>query len=53
MTESMLSNRVLGTLTQIKEAIKQLQEWNKNFGHLIELIIIMIKELILIHNFRG
>lgn len=30
MPESMLSNRVLGTLTQIKEAIKQLQEWNKN-----------------------
>lgn len=30
MTESMLSNRVLGTLIQIKEAIIQLQEWNKD-----------------------
>lgn len=29
MTESMLSNRVLGTLIQIKEAIIQVQEWNK------------------------
>lgn len=28
--ESMLSNRVLGTLIQIKEAIIQLQEWNKD-----------------------
>ena len=26
----MLSNRVLGILLQIKEAIKQLQDWNKN-----------------------
>lgn len=30
MMESMLSNRVLGTLIQIKEAIIQLQEWNKD-----------------------
>lgn len=30
MMESMLSNRVLGTLIQIKEAIKQLQDWNKD-----------------------
>ena len=30
MTESILSNRVLGTLIQIKEAIIQLQEWNKD-----------------------
>jgi len=30
MTESTLSNRVLGTLIQIREAIKQLQEWNKD-----------------------
>lgn len=30
MTESMLSNRVLGTLIQIREAIIQLQEWNKD-----------------------
>ena len=29
MTESMLSNRVIGILLQIKEAISQLQEWNK------------------------
>lgn len=30
MMESMLSNRVKGTLIQIKDAIKQLQDWNKD-----------------------
>ena len=29
MTEYTSSNRILGTLIQIKEAIKQLQDWNK------------------------
>ena len=30
MTEYTSSSRILGTLTQIKEAIKQLQNWNKD-----------------------
>ena len=30
MTEYTSSSRILGTLTQIKEAIKQLQDWNKD-----------------------
>ena len=30
MTEYTSSNRIIGTLIQIKEAIKQLQDWNKD-----------------------
>lgn len=30
MTEYTLSNRIAGTLLQIKEAIEQLQDWNKD-----------------------
>ena len=30
MTEYTSSNRIVGTLIQIKEAIKQLQDWNKD-----------------------
>ena len=30
MTEYTLSNRIVGTLIQIKEAIKQLQDWNRD-----------------------
>ena len=30
MTEYTSSNRILGTLVQIREAIKQLQDWNKD-----------------------
>ena len=30
MTEYTLSNRIAGTLLQIKKAIEQLQDWNKD-----------------------
>ncbi len=33
MTEYTSSNRILGTLIQIKEAIKQLQDWNKKLHY--------------------